>query len=107
MTRNDDDSGPDLPGLDELITLREAAELSGLSASHLALLVRRGDIWGVKLGHNWLTTAQAVGEYLARDRRPGPKPKRCRHAHSSVTVVQSIVLGGGHVQRKWNWRPGR
>jgi hypothetical protein len=73
----DGGSGP--PNLDELITLREtAAERSGLSASHLRLLVSRGDIWRMKLGRNWVTTAQAVEEYLTRDRRPGPKPKRPR-----------------------------
>ena len=63
------------PGLDELITLKQAAELSGISYSHLRLLARKGTIWAKKLGHNWFTTAQAVNEYLARDRRPGPKPK--------------------------------
>ena len=78
MMHNADGSDSDQPSLDELIPLREAAKLSGLSASHLALLVRRGDIWGVKLGHNWLTTAQAVKKYLARDRRPGPKPQKPR-----------------------------
>jgi excisionase family DNA binding protein len=78
MPQTADDSGPDKPSLDELISLREAAELSGLSASHLRLLVRRGDIWGVKLGHNWVTTSEAVQGYLARDRRPGPKPKKPR-----------------------------
>jgi len=66
----------DQPKLEELITLEEAAELSGLSSPHLRLLVRRGVIWGKRLGHNWFTTAQAVREYLARDRRPGPKPKK-------------------------------
>jgi excisionase family DNA binding protein len=70
-----DDNDSQQPELSDLITLREAAELSGLSASHLRLLVRRGDIWGVKLGHNWVTTAEAVDDYLAQDRRPGPKPK--------------------------------
>ena len=69
MSHNAEDSNPDLPGLGELITLQEAAELSELSVSHLRLLVRRGDIWGVKLGHNWLTTTQAVQKYLAQDRR--------------------------------------
>ena len=78
VTHNADDSGSDQPSLDELITLQEAAELSGLSASHLRLLVRRGDVWGVKMGHYWLTTAQAVQEYLTRDRRPGPKAKKSR-----------------------------
>jgi excisionase family DNA binding protein len=78
MPHSADDSDIDQPGLDELITLREAAELSKLSVSHLRLLVRRGDIWGTKLGHNWLTTVRAVEEYLAQDRRPGPKPKEPR-----------------------------
>lgn len=72
MPYNADDSDFDQPRLDELITLREAAELSGLSASHLRLLVSRKDIWGIKLGQNWFTTAQTVKKYLARDRRPGP-----------------------------------
>ena len=70
------EGGAEQPGLEALITLREAAELSGLSHSHLRLLIRRSDIWGKKIGRDWLTTAQAVREYLARDRRPGPKPKK-------------------------------
>ena len=65
----------DKPGLDELISLSEAAELSGLSPDHVRRLVRQGDLWGVKIGRNWVTTARAVTEYLARERKPGPKPK--------------------------------
>ena len=64
------------PKLEELITLQEAAKLSGLSQAHLRLLVSRGEMWGRKLGRNWVTTAQAVREYTARDRRPGPKPQK-------------------------------
>ncbi len=64
------------PQLDELISLDEAAKLSGLTADHLRRLVREGDLWGLKIGRNWVTTEQAVREYLARDRRPGPKPRK-------------------------------
>jgi hypothetical protein len=64
------------PTLDELITLAKAAELSGLSPNHLRLLVSRGDLFGKKMGRNWFTTAQAVSEYVARDRRPGPKTRK-------------------------------
>jgi len=78
MSHNPDDSSFVQPSLDELISLREASELSGLSAGHLRLLVRRGKLWGVKLGRNWVTTTQAIEEYLAQDRRPGPKPKKPR-----------------------------
>lgn len=65
----------DDPSLDELITLKEAADHSGLSYSHLRRLARTGEIWAKKFGTTWLTTEQAVNEYLARDRRPGPKPR--------------------------------
>jgi hypothetical protein len=79
MPQVTDDSDPGQPSLDELISLREAAEFSGLSASHLRLLVSRGDIWGQKIGRNWVTTAAAVREYVAQDHRPGPKPKKPRN----------------------------
>ena len=63
------------PGLDELIPLSKAAEISGLSQDHLRRLVREGELWGTKIGRNWVSTEKAVREYLARDRKPGPKPK--------------------------------
>ena len=58
---------------EDLISLTHAAEISGLSRSHLRLLVRTGTIWGIKIGREWLTTEEAVREYAATDRRPGPK----------------------------------
>jgi len=61
--------------LNDLISLSMASELSGLSASHLRLLVARGDLWGTKIGRNWLTSRQAVAAYLEIDHKPGPKPK--------------------------------
>jgi len=69
-------SGDDQPGLDDLITLEEAAKLSGFTTRHLRHLANRGELWARKLGRNWFTTAQAVKGYLARDRRPGPRPKK-------------------------------
>ena len=63
------------PGLEDLISLQEAAELSGLSYSHMRYLARNQEIWAKKLGRDWFTTEQAVREYVARDRRPGPKPQ--------------------------------
>jgi excisionase family DNA binding protein len=64
------------PDLDDLISLSEAAERTGLSASHLRLLVRTGDLWGRKIGRNWLTTSQAIKEYLAIDHKPGPVTRK-------------------------------
>ena len=58
---------------DDLISLAEAAELSGMSQSHIRLLVRTGKISGKKIGRNWVTTEESLRIYLATDRRPGPK----------------------------------
>lgn len=58
-----------------LISLAEAAEFFELSHSHLRKLVREGKIWGKQIGRYWVTTEEAVAQYLAQDRRPGPKPR--------------------------------
>jgi len=62
--------------IDDLISLREASDISGLSTSQLRLLVSKGKIWGKKIGRNWVTTISAVHDYMERDRRPGPKHKK-------------------------------
>ena len=73
MTDNPIESDASQPNVGELIPLKRAAEISGLSYSHWRYLARRGEIWAKKLGRDWFTTEQAVLEYLSRDRRPGPK----------------------------------
>jgi hypothetical protein len=65
--------GKDQPNLDDLISLSEAAEISGFTTRHLRNLASSGDLWAKKLGRNWVTTTQAVQEYLSRDIKPGPK----------------------------------
>lgn len=67
--------GQGSPKIDDLISLEKAAKLSGLTAGHLRLLVREGELWGTKMGRNWVTTEQAVREYQARARRRG-RPKK-------------------------------
>ena len=63
------------PLIDELITLRQASRLSGISPNHLRLLVGNGKIWGKKIDTFWVTTESAVKEYQSLGVRPGPKPK--------------------------------
>ena len=62
--------------LDELISLREAAKLSGLSHDHLRRLAGRGDLKARKIGRDWVTTERALRDYLAQERRPGPKTEK-------------------------------
>jgi excisionase family DNA binding protein len=75
MSTNDIDQEKDQPKFDELISLSEAAKISGLSHDHLRRLAGSGDIWAEKIGRNWATTEQAVRDYLSRDRRSGPKKR--------------------------------
>ena len=62
--------------IEDLISLREASKLSGISPNHLRLLVGKGIIWGKKIDTFWVTTIKAVKEYQSRGIRPGPKAKR-------------------------------
>ncbi len=63
-------------GLPKFISLAEAARIGGLSAGHLRTLVREGHLRGEKIGRNWVTTTEAVNEYLKLGVKPGPKRKR-------------------------------
>ena len=49
---------------ERLISLKEAAALSGLSHSHLQLLARTGRLEAKRMGRDWFTTAEAVAAYL-------------------------------------------
>jgi hypothetical protein len=64
------------PELGDLISLNQAAQLSGLSTSHLRLLVTKRDLWGIKLGRNWFTTTQAIQQYQQAEHKTGPKTKK-------------------------------
>lgn len=62
--------------LDQLMSLQEATLIFGLSQGHLAHLIRTGSLWGIKIGRNWVTTKQAILDYLANQPKPGPKSKK-------------------------------
>lgn len=65
---------------DDLLSLREAAAVSGLSASHLRYLARAGRLRATKLGRDWFTTEAAVRAYLADEALRNKDPyKRRRH----------------------------
>lgn len=61
--------------LEDLISLEKAAKISGLTSGHLRLLIRLRDLWGIKIGRNWVTTKQAVKEYQSRA-KPRGRPKK-------------------------------
>ena len=52
---------------ERLISLKEAAALSGMSHAHLRLLARTGRLRACRMGRDWFTTAEAVAEYVANE----------------------------------------
>lgn len=62
---------------DELISLRDAASLVGLSPDSLRRYVLQGKLWARKIGRNWVTTIAAVEAYMSsRDASKAPKNRR-------------------------------
>jgi excisionase family DNA binding protein len=59
----------------KLISLADAADLSGLTHDHLRRIAREGKLQATKIGRDWLTTKEAIKAYLATDRKPGRKPQ--------------------------------
>lgn len=76
MSPDDENSGVEPTVADEFISIPQSAEISGLSHSHLRLLIRRGEIRGKKLGRDWFTTIAALNEYMSKNRHPGPKSRK-------------------------------
>ena len=56
-----------------LISVKQAADLSGFQPSYIRRLLVRGTIPGVRLGRDWWTTREAIEAYMKTERRPGPK----------------------------------
>ena len=63
-------------GLKDLISLRQASRISGLTTNHLRLLLKRGLLFGKKIDSYWVTTETAIREYQSLGKRPGPNPKK-------------------------------
>ena len=59
-----------------MISLAEAARLSGLAAHTLTLQAERGKLHARKVGHSWITTRYWLDDYLARHARRTPGSRR-------------------------------
>ncbi len=59
---------------EKLISLSEAADIAKLTPQHLGYLARKGYLRARKIGRNWVTTREAVLDYLrdeeTRSRNP-------------------------------------
>jgi excisionase family DNA binding protein len=51
-----------------IITLNQAAKLSGYSQDYLGYLLRKGELKGKKVGRSWLTTEDEVRNYIFKQK---------------------------------------
>ena len=61
--------------LDQLISLSEASEITNISSDHLRRLAEQGKLDAKKIGRNWVTTREAIEDYLKKRNPPG-RPKK-------------------------------
>ena len=59
---------------ERFISLTEAAALCGLSRAQLKLLARSKRLQAVKIGNSWVTTREAVAEYMANPKLRSKDP---------------------------------
>ena len=52
------------PPIDELISLRQVAGISGYTTNHFRLLISKGKLWAKKIDSFWVTTAKSIQEYM-------------------------------------------
>ena len=60
---------------EQWITVAEAARQSGYAVSTIQMLLRTGRIKGIKPGHDWFTTLDAVLDFKKKAKRGRPKTK--------------------------------
>lgn len=60
---------------ENLISLTEAAGICGLSPDHLRRLSEQGKLKAQKIGRNWVTTKQALTDYMD-NKNPRGRPKK-------------------------------
>ncbi|MFA5773624.1 MAG: helix-turn-helix domain-containing protein, partial [Candidatus Paceibacterota bacterium] len=57
-----------MESLKKVISLHQAAKISGYTQDHLGYLIRSGEIKGVKKGRNWFTSKDEVKSYLLKQK---------------------------------------
>lgn len=88
-----------MESLKKVISLNQAAQLSGYTQDYLGFLVRKGEIKGTKKGRTWFTTEEEVKNYLFKKKVRQNKfavgdffsPTRTRN----IVLATIIVFIGG------------
>jgi excisionase family DNA binding protein len=64
--------------IDSLISISDAASITSYSPEFIRMLARSGKLQAVKIGRDWMTTRDAILDYLHKQQH--------RHEHSLMTL---------------------
>lgn len=82
-----------------LLSLAEASELCGLAAHTLTQQAKRGRLRARLVGHTWVTTREALADYLARHARTRPVVSGDSRAECRVHI-RGWSLSAGYPRRR-------
>lgn len=72
--------------MEDLLSLRDAAELAGVRADTLRQAVHRGSLAATKIGTDWVVTRAALEDYLASGAQGWDKRRRKSVGGGEVTI---------------------
>ena len=81
----------------EEISTVAAAKKYDLTPSYIARLARSCTIQARKFGRDWIINEEALRDYLAQPRKPGPKPKKKRPSKAASVDISSTE-GNHHAE---------
>lgn len=74
------------PSFKDLISFLEVSEITCLATKHLRLMISRSKLWAERIGFFWVTTDNALSDYLKIRSKPSRKPQKPmdKYAYSHV-----------------------
>jgi|GEM_PF-3576858 len=84
----------------EEISTVAAAEKYNLTPSYVARLARTYTIQARKFGRDWIIDEEALRNYLAQPRKPGPKPQKKQESKAVDVDLSSVTEGNHHAGAK-------
>jgi hypothetical protein len=79
-----------MESIKKIISLNEAAKMSGYTQDYLGFLIRKGEIKGVKKGRAWFTTEEEINNYLFK--RNVRQNKFAIKGFFSPTRLKNIII---------------
>lgn len=88
---------------DELISLKEAASLSGYSPDYIGQLIRAGKISGKQVFSNvsWMTTEKAIRDYVEKDKKHSEPQTLSLFERVSAGVSSPGAITTAYIWASW------